>query len=147
MKKNAKKICGIVLAVCLIIGFIYVQFDSLISYANVVEANWNIRLPFECEDVYGVDEGPSFHGDGFRYNVLGCDEAVKMSEVEVLPISTMPEGYKYKIKEIVETLKVPQEHLPQDIETFYYENKDGSDELFILIDSDKTKIYVVESFI
>ena len=36
MKKNAKKICGIVLAVCLIIGFIYVQFDSLISYVTDV---------------------------------------------------------------------------------------------------------------
>ena len=147
MKTKAKKVCGIVLAVCLIIGFIYVQFDSLTSYARVVEANWNIRLPFECEDVYGVDEGASFHGDGFRYNVLGCDEAVKMPDVEVLPISTMPEDYKYKIKEIVENLKVPDEYLPQDIESFFYETEDEVDEIFILINADKTRIYVVESFV
>lgn len=44
------------------------------SYADIIEANWDIDLPRDYAEKYAADSGASFHGDGFRYHVFHYDD-------------------------------------------------------------------------
>ena len=68
MKK--KRILLIVLIALISVWTIYKSIVP--SYASVLEANWDIKLPIKafCKEVYKADTGPSFHGDGIRYHVF-----------------------------------------------------------------------------
>lgn len=32
--------------------------------------NWSIKLPNLYKEIYSIDSGPGFHGDGERYNIF-----------------------------------------------------------------------------
>lgn len=146
MKINAKKSFLILLACGLMFGFAYVQYNLLTSYPYVIMKNWSVDLPLKCEVEYENDESHSVFGDGFRYRVLSYDEPIDISGMLPAHIFDMSEEDEKKIAEIVETLGVPKEHLPQDIGFIYYQYAEGTDQLFMLITSDATKVYVIESF-
>ena len=39
-------------------------------YTEIIQLNWDIKLPKPCKEIYAVDSGASFHGDGERYHIF-----------------------------------------------------------------------------
>ena len=114
MKKKALLIGGIALAALAVLAAIaLLPFLSMLmgsggaagSYAQVVNLNWELDLPAEATRLYETDSGPSFHGDGERYHVLGYSSSPEAAlEQQTVRLAVFPE----EAAELLERLEVPE---------------------------------------
>lgn len=51
------------------------------DYAEVIEANWEIKLPASCEVIYVKQSDPGINGENERYYVFDCGDAEGMTEL------------------------------------------------------------------
>ena len=71
-KKKLISVIAVVIAVVLAAGLPMIQRAAgRNSYLKVIRNNWGLSLPAGCVEVYEIDSGPSFHGDGERIRATG----------------------------------------------------------------------------
>ena len=68
MKKKYKYNTLIFIVILLIICITF--FKEFNRYSNIINSNWDINFPRCSKEIYEIDSGPSFHGDGERYHIL-----------------------------------------------------------------------------
>lgn len=54
--------------IILISVFLYIQINK--PYTEIININWSIKLPNSYKEIYSIDSGASFHGDGERYHIF-----------------------------------------------------------------------------
>lgn len=110
-KKKLISVIAVVIAVVLAAGLPMIQRAAgRNSYLKVIRNNWGLSLPAGCVEVYEIDSGPSFHGDGERYHVF------KYREGKEVPVWGNAEGLRdadrKRIVEILDGLDGKKEWYP-----------------------------------
>ena len=97
------------------------------SYLRIIRANWQTDLPYGCRQLYEIDSGKSFHGDGERYHVFLYDER---KEQPVLEDGSLLSGAsKERVIEILDSLGADKDWYPyfeKVTGTKIYRKQDGS---------------------
>lgn len=150
---NKKKIIVVFIIIIIFSLLGIIIYNNLSNYSNVLKVNWNIELPNNLvKEIYNADSSASFHGDGIRYHIFSYeneDEINKMfnwsnEENETIFYSSYSESINNWLNEI----KVSKENYPNYSNCKYWYNKqDDNSEIIILWDSNKDRLYIVESFL
>ncbi len=138
-----------IIIVCGLLGII--MYNNLTDYSSVLKINWNINLPKKMfKEVYSVDDGPSFHGDGIRYHVFSYEEndETEINKIFDWSIDEKNSIYNEVIDNWLSEIKVSKEMYPYYSNCRYWYNRhDDNSEIIILWDSNENKLFVVESFL
>lgn len=94
--KKAYLIAGMLIIVVAGLGFYVV---NQWRYAHVIEANWSIMLPTSYDEIYKIDSGQSFLGDGQRFHVFEV-----RNQSDVIDALAWTNGPNSTIEESVTTL-------------------------------------------
>ena len=118
------------------------------DYTRLIRLNWELDLPASESCLYETDSGASFGGDGERYHVLayvddsGLEEAL---EREAEPLAPAEEA----VTAILDGLSVPADQRPDFSDCSWFtafRSEDARDDLYLLLNSAGTRLYVVEFF-
>lgn len=116
------------------------------SYSKIIELNWGIRLSGSYKEIYSIDSGASFHGDGERYHIFEYNPKEDI-------INALEWRYdenkciEQSISEILERLNVPDEYSPGFKYKYqYYFKEKKSSTICILLNDDEGLMYVIEHF-
>jgi len=134
-----------ILLLCIGVFFSYKFIKEKNTYSNVIQANWEVELPLEYKEIYSIDSGPSFLGDGQRYHIF---EYANKDEIE--EVLNWQSGkniiMESSIISILKALKVPDEYIPKlerDYK-YYFKTKNDSSMLYIVFSEEANRVYIVE---
>lgn len=124
------------------------------GYAPVLRANWNLTLPDRCREVYEIDSGASFQGDGERCHVFSFEDADAVAETLTAWAGEAGRaaggtGIAETAEEILTGLAVPAEERPNYENSQYWftvGTDDSRDQILVFLDRGAGKLYVVERF-
>ena len=143
-----KMIGGLLTLPVLLVLLVLMIFLGSEDYTQIIRLNWELDLPASESCLYETDSGASFGGDGERYHVLayvddsGLEEAL---EREAEPLAPAEEA----VTAILDGLSVPADQRPDfsDCRWFTaFRSEDARDDLYLLLNSAGTRLYVVEFF-
>ena len=146
-----------ILITFLVTGILYAAYQAFVwtRYAHVIKINWNIEFPiWGCKEIYNIDSGPSFHGDGMRYHIFqysntdAISGAVPWAEQEGQ--SRHGKSFCAVTEEWLDELEVPTEYRPNYHVSdyyFYYDIQSDNSEIVIFFDEEEIKLYIVERFL
>lgn len=136
-------ILSIFLLTAVILG---IDQNSSPSYLRIIDMNWSISLPVNCKEIYQIDSGADFHGDGQRYHVFKYDTDITQNDL--LPEQRISKNDKKRISDILSALKVKNEFYP-DFSTITHEitqkHIDNS-HLYLCYSKTLRVLYVIEDF-
>ena len=147
-----KKNCfGRVLSVIIIITLILtistiIMIKEENRYYHIINMNWNINLPREYKEIFYIDSGESFLGDGKRYSVFQYNTLDEInSTIEWKDKVDYIENY---VVDILEELEVSKEYYPDFNSDFkyYYKMDEDKSKIYIILNRDLKEVYIVESF-
>lgn len=144
MKKLLKFIVLAVLAIALFLAvFIYVQINK--TYTEIIDMNWSIKLPDSYKEIYAIDSGASFHGDGERYHVFQYTNENDINQA-VNWESNKDKYIETEVNKVLSELNVPEENMPdfQISYKYYTQLKDDSSKIYLLYVNNTKKLYVIE---
>ncbi len=128
-------------------------YSNLTNYTNVLQANWNIKLPKNSiKEIYNAHSDSSFHGDGIRYHIFSYQNEDEIKEIfnwsneeqETIYYSS----YSESINNWLNKINVSQEYYPHYYNCkYWYKKQNNNSEIIILWDSKENKLYIVESLL
>lgn len=143
MRKSLTLLSGILLVAITIVVFLYMKINK--PYSEIININWSIKLPNSYKEIYSVDSGKSFHGDGERYHVfqykrkddidLSLDwEDNRNSEIEA------------EVKRVLNNLNVSNDNMPdfQSNYKYYITGKNDSSRIYLIFVPDTKILYIIE---
>ena len=146
-----KKILIKLILIVLVVFLIYIKITN---YSTALKLNWDIKLPPQARmtEIYENSAEPSFHGDGIRYHIFSYknEEVInKMFNWNKEEKETFfCDSYSECIDSWLNEIETPKEYFPDYHNCVYwYNKKDGYNEIIILWNKEENKIYVVESFV
>ena len=113
------------------------------GYAPVLRANWNLTLPDRCREVYEIDSGASFQGDGERCHVFSFEDADAVAET--LTAWACEAGRAAGGTGIAETAE-ERPNYENSQYWFTVGTDDSRDQILVFLDRGAGKLYVVERF-
>lgn len=126
-----------------ITAFTYKQITK--PYTEIINSNWDIKLPNSYKEIYSIDSGASFLGDGERYHIF---------EYEYKDITNMDLNWQENknaeveptINEILINLDVPQINIPNFNKGYRYYSKTEKDhsEIYLILFPNTKRLYVIE---
>lgn len=144
-KKKTIFILIFILLLCIGVFFSYKFIKAKNTYSNIIQANWEIELPLEYKEIYSIDSGHSFLGDGERYHIFEYANKDKVEEV-----LSWQSGkniiMESSIISILKALKVPDEYIPK-LESdykYYFKTKSDSSMLYMVFSEEANRVYIVE---
>jgi hypothetical protein len=144
-KKKTIFILIFILLLCIGVFLSYKFIKEKNTYSNIIQANWEVELPLEYKEIYSIDSGPSFLGDGKRYHIFEYANKDKVEE-----ILSWQSGkniiMESSIISILKDLKVPDEYIPKldgDYK-YYFKTKSDSSMLYIVFSEEANRVYIVE---
>jgi len=143
MKKKAVLIA--VLSLILLIAVILViNRESSPSYLRIIELNWNISFPINCEEIYQIDSGASFHGDGLRYHVFKYDADITLNDF--IPEQEISEDNIERISNVLSSLHVKNEFYPDfnNITLGTVQKQSDNSKLYLCYTMSQRTLYVIE---
>ncbi|WP_434655322.1 hypothetical protein [Thermoanaerobacterium thermosaccharolyticum] len=143
MRKASIFLISILLVIALFGGFIYKTMNK--SYTEIIDMNWSIKLSNSYKEVYSVDSGPSFHGDGERYHIFNyknnddIELSLKWKDDKNVAIESA-------IKHVLNTLSVPEKYMPnfKSKYKYYLKRKEDSSVIYLIFVPDTKRLYVIE---
>lgn len=139
---------GLLTLPVLLVLLVLMIFLGSEDYTQIIRLNWKLDLPASESCLYETDSGASFGGDGERYHVLEYSSDSQLRETleqETTPISPAEEA----VTAILDGLSVPMDQRPDYADCCWFtavRPEDARDRLYLLADSDGTRLYVIESF-
>jgi hypothetical protein len=144
MKKILILLSSILLVIVLLISVISYLIISK-PYTEIIQLNWDIKLPKPCKEIYAVDSGASFHGDGERYHIF------EYKNEDDINLSLNWENSKnieieLAIKKVLNNLNVSRENMPnfEDNYKYYSKTKKDSSKIYFVFFPNIKKLYVIE---
>lgn len=139
--KNLLSIMGLLLIIILISYFS--------DYSKSLENNWNITLPKGYKELFAVDSGTSFLGDGQRYHVYSYKEELKRRELEKFSLEKNINIEK-EVEKILSSLQVLNERKLNFSKKYYWYRKKGDndirDKLYLIYFNEDKVLHVIEEF-
>lgn len=115
------------------------------KYYHIINMNWNINLPREYKEIFYIDSGESFLGDGKRYSIFEYNTLDEInSTIEWKDKVDYIEDY---VVDILEELEVSKEYYPDFNSDFkyYYKMDEDKSKIYIILNSDLKKVYIAEN--
>ena len=150
MKKNILKIIIIVLLI-----FILAKIYDYYAYILDFKLNWNMDFPVATKELYYVDTGGGFHGDGITYGVFYYNNTEKIDKMltwqESMSDSDI-EKFNHLIKDL-NKIKSINEKMLVDLnnpENQYYvrvQDRDKMSTLFLIYNKSEKRLYYLELFV
>ncbi len=81
------------------------------DYSEVFEKNWGFSLPKGYEELYVIDSGASFHGDGERYHIFKYKQEIELNNIEKFS-SEKNINLEKQIETILNSLQISTEKGP-----------------------------------
>ena len=113
-------------------------------YYHIINSNWKINLPREYEEIYHIDSGASFHGDGARYSIFQYENLDEINNA--IEWKDKNSSIEINIVSVLRGLEVSEEYYP-DFKTnfkYYYYMKEDNSKIYIILDTNLNKVYTVE---
>lgn len=144
-KKRTMLILTVILLLCAGGFFSYNLIKDRNNYGNIIKENWNVELPLKYKEIYSIDSGDSFLGDGKRYHVFEYDKDNNLAKVLNWQSTENP-IMESSVSNILKDLKVPEEYMPklEDDYKYYFKTEEDSSELYIIFIEKENKVYVAE---
>lgn len=113
-------------------------------YFHVINMNWNLDLPINYEEIYYKDSGPSFNGDGERYYVFKYENLEEINDA--IEWQDKNSSVEINMVSILRKLKVPEEYHPNYNSNckYYYYMKEDNSKIYMILDINLNKVYIVE---
>ncbi|MBU5676866.1 hypothetical protein KQI88_10595 [Alkaliphilus sp. MSJ-5] len=141
------KIKNLAVIICLLLMSTLSACSS--DYSESIEINWGISLPKGYEELFSVDSGASFHGDGDRYHVFSYKEELKQSEIEKFSSEKNP-YVEDEVEKILNSLQVSNEQKPDFSKEYYWYRKNGDNDsrnkLYLIYFNEDNILHVIEQF-
>lgn len=149
MKKNRGfKVIGAILVIFIFtIGVkTYSFINEKSNYINTIESNWGISIPDEYSRIYSIDSGDSLLGDGERYNVFKY-QGNSQIDIEANWEEKKSFFIENSISAISKSLEVKEEYKINFEEEYkyFYNKKEGSSEIYIILFEKSNVLYVIEN--
>ncbi|OPJ59592.1 hypothetical protein [Clostridium oryzae] len=147
MKQKIKVSLLVILVLTIsIIAFLFIRLNAV--YTEIIKINWNIKLPMPYKQIYSIDSGPSFHGDGERYHIFKYKNEVKLSR-SVDWYDDKNKSVEASAKKVLLTLGVSKYHAPNFKHNYKYfvKYKNKNSKMYLIFDIDTRKLYVIENII
>lgn len=126
-----------------IVFFLICILSGCVSSAILLERNWNIDLPSDIEEIYYIDSGDSFHGDGYRYSIFSCKKPEVIWERENTVFN-----YKEFLDDVYKELPVPEEKKVNLFEcSYYYQIAEDGSKLLLMYDNECMRLYSIEEIL
>jgi len=143
VRKASIFLISISLVIVLFVGFLYKKINM--PYTDVIRLNWSIKLPNPYEEVYSIDSGPSFHGDGERYHIFSYKDnedvelSLKWKEGKNVAVESA-------INQVLNTLNVPAKYMPdfQSKYKYYLKREQDSSVIYLVFFPNTKRLYVIE---
>ena len=114
------------------------------GYGDTVYRNWEVALPGGYQQVYSVDDGPSFNGDGMRYHVLYYPAGVDLEDL----LDWTEDGDTGGAVEVLDELDVPASERPDLSQCLlWYARQEDRSRIWLLWDREAATVYIVEFFL
>ncbi len=145
-KKNCySKLVGIVgvITVIMIISSIIITKEQN-RYYNIINMNWNLDLPRNCEEIYYKDDGKSFNGDGERYSIFKYENLDEI--INTIEWQEKNSSIGINMISILRKLEIAEKYYPDfkiNFKCYHYEQEDNS-KIYVILDTNLNKIYIVE---
>ena len=144
-KKKTIFILIFILLLCVGVFFSYKFIKGKNTYSNIIQANWEVELPLEYKEIYSIDSGPSFLGDGERYHIF---EYANKDEIEEALNWQSGKNIimESSVISILKALKVPDECMPklENDYKYYFKAESDSSMLYIVFSEEANRVYIVE---
>jgi len=134
-----------ILLLCIGVFFSYKFIKGKNTYSNIIQANWEVELPLEYKEIYSIDSGPSFLGDGERYHIF--EYANKEEIGEALNWQSGKNIImESSVISILKALKIPDEYMPklENDYKYYFKTESDSSMLYIIFSEEANRVYIVE---
>lgn len=143
MKRKLISIISILLMI--LFAIMYIKEKLKTPYDEIIYLNWQINLPTEYEEIYSLDSGPSFHGDGERYHIFQYKKEDRIG-VFLFWENRKNREIEKEVKEILWSLKVPKDKKPNFQKPYYYYIKRKIDfsNIYLIFFMDTKKLYIIE---
>jgi len=114
-------------------------------YIEIINLNWSIELPNSYKEIYSIDSGASFHGDGERYHIFEYDNKIDV-EIPLNLESNKNIAIESAIEKVLNNLNVAQVNRPNfECEYKYYSKKmDDSSKIYLIFETNTKRLYVIE---
>ncbi len=147
MKLN-KKIIILIIVIFLII----LIYESFCTQINSININWNLNLPNADKELYYVDSGASFFGDGFTYTVAKYTSKKKQNILldRFKWNSTIPSEEIEEINYITSNLEIDENYSLKMDENILYLSITGEDKwskLYLIYLVEHQTMYIIENVI
>lgn len=111
----------------------------------MLKANWKVGLPTPYTEIYAIDSGESFLGDGERYHVFDYEdyadikECLEWKEDKNIFVET-------EVNSIIAKLEASKEYRPNFDSSYKYytKTKEDSSKLNIILIENTNIIYIIE---
>lgn len=146
-KKNCfGRVLSVIITITLILTIsTIIMIKEENRYYHIINMNWNINLPREYKEIFYIDSGESFLGDGQRYSIFQYNTLDEInSTIEWKDKDDYIEDY---VVDILEELEVSKEYYPDfgsDFKYYYKMNEDKS-KIYIILNSNLKKVYIAEN--
>ncbi|MFU0824240.1 hypothetical protein [Clostridium sp.] len=139
-------ICSIILVIMMpFIAFTCKQINE--PYTEIINSNWNMKLPNSYKEIYSKDSGASFHGDGERYHIFEYEDKDIINEA-----LNWQEGKNAEVESAISGilihLDVSRINRPNFDEEYMYYSKTEKDnsQIYLIFFPDAKRLYVIEYF-
>ena len=121
-----------------------IAWNMTAGYGDAVYRNWEVELPGGYQQVYAVDDGPSFNGDGMRYHVLYYPAGVDLEDL----LDWTEDGDTGGAVEVLDELDVPASERPDLSQCLlWYARQEDRSRIWLLWDREAATVYIVEFFL
>lgn len=115
------------------------------SYADIIQLNWSIDVSKNYDEIYSIDSGASFHGDGERYHIFQYKNSSDLlSSLNLM--SGKNTDMESNVMEILNSLQIPAEYIPDFQRDYQYNATTATDSsrIFFIFVPDTKKLYIIE---
>ncbi len=111
---------------------------------RIIYLNWNITFPTNCKELYQIDSGASFLGDGQRYHVFKYDTNITLNDF--ISEQIISESDKERILDILSALNVKKDFYPYfgNITYATMQKQNDHSTLYLCYSMSQRTLYVIE---
>ena len=140
---------GLLITSILIILLVAILGSTVLNqrYTLAIEKNWSIQLPRSYDELYGIDSGQSFLGDGERFHVFEYRD-----NHDVIAALSWKKGPNADLEEsiykILKSLGASATFTPDFSSEYLYSTHvraDGTSTLYLVFFESTHRLYLIES--
>lgn len=144
MKKLMIFLIVILLVIVLLITVLF-YWNINKPYTEIINLNWSIELPNSYKEIYSIDIGASFHGDGERYHIFEYNNKKDIN----IPLNWENNkniAIESAIEKVLNDLNVAQVNSPnfKDEYKYYSKTADDSSKIYLIFVPNTKRLYVIE---